>query len=63
MPVTILGQHISTIRSSLGHRCIVYKSERPYIRYRKRPKTITHSPHKFKELCEMYRRMYCDDKV
>ena len=37
--ITILGQHISLIRPSLGHQCKVYKNEHLKVKYNKRPKT------------------------
>ena len=37
---SILGNHINEVRPSLGHKCRVYKNERPYARKQARTKTV-----------------------
>lgn len=47
--VTIRGEHISNIRPATPRRSQVYKSERPYARYRIRAKTTASG--RVKEVC------------
>jgi len=49
--VTILGQHISLIRPSLGHQNKVYKNERPRSKYNQRPITNEQNTGKVIAIC------------
>jgi len=49
--LTILGQHISLIRPSLGHQNKVYNDERPKINYGHRPKINKENTGKVIAIC------------
>jgi len=49
--LTILGQHISLIRPSLGYQNKVYADEHPKIRYGHRPKTNKENTGKVIAIC------------